>query len=116
MTKISLLFRILTLAALGVVLVMSLRPSINVGSISHIDKLLHLGAYAVLAGLSRIGWPKIWGGWLFLFWAVFGIAIEILQHMMALGRTGSLADIFANLTGAGIALALFHILWTRHQP
>lgn len=115
MNKFSIFFKILTLAALLVVLVMSLRPSLSVGGAQHIDKVLHLGAYAVLAGLSRLGWPNIWGGWLFSFWAIFGIGIEIAQHTMAWGRTGSLADIIANLTGAAITLTFFHIFWTRHQ-
>lgn len=115
MTKISLIFKILTIAALGVVFVMSLRPSVSVGGMAHIDKVLHFGAYGVLAGLARLGWPKLWGGWLFLLLGIFGIVIEILQHNMALGRTGSLADTAANLAGVGIALAFFHIFWTRHQ-
>lgn len=115
MTKFSLIFKLLTFAALMVVLVMSLRPSVNVGGPVHMDKIVHLGAYAVLAGLARLGWPRLWGGTLFLCLAVFGIGIEVAQHLMALGRTGSLADIIANLSGAALALIFFHIFWTRYQ-
>lgn len=115
MTKFSQIFKILTVAALIVVLVLSLRPSINMGGPANMDKILHLGAYAVLAGLARLGWPNLWGGLIFLLLAGYGIGIEILQHFMAFGRTGSLADTAANLTGAGLSLILFHIFWTRHQ-
>ena len=115
MTKFSFLFKCLTLAALGVILVMSLRPSVSVGGVQHMDKVLHLGAYAVLSGLARLGWPKLWGGLIFIGLAVFGIGIEIAQHTMNLGRTGSLADIAANLTGAALPLIVFHFFWTRHQ-
>jgi len=85
------------------------------GGIAHADKLLHFGAYAVLAGLARLGWPKLWGGWMFLGFAGFGIGIEIAQHTMSIGRTGSLADTAANLLGTALPLAIFHFFWTRHQ-
>jgi len=115
MTKYAFVFKALTLAALAVVLVMSLRPSVNLGSAPHMDKVVHLGAYAVLAGLTRLGWPSLWGGIIFAGLAIFGIGIELAQHFMDLGRTGSLADIFANMLGAALALIVFHIFWTRHQ-
>lgn len=115
MTKYASLFKILTGLALMTILVMSLRPSVNVGSIPHIDKLVHLGAYAVLAGLARLGWPKLWGGLIFIGLAIFGIGIELAQHFMAVGRTGSLADTVANMLGAALALIVFHIFWTRNQ-
>lgn len=115
MTLISHIFKGLTVLAIAVIVVMSLRPSVSMGGIAHIDKVLHLGAYAVLAGLARLGWPKLWGGWIFLTLAILGIGIEIAQHLMNLGRTGSLADIAANLIGAGLPLILFHIFWTRHH-
>jgi len=95
---------------------MSLRPSVSVGDVPHIDKLLHLAAYGVLAGLVRLGWPKLWGGWIFLGLALFGGGIEIAQHLMALGRTGSIADLIANVLGAALVLIFFHFMWTnRHD-
>ena len=115
MTKFTLIFKCLTIAALLTVLVMSLRPSAITGGPANIDKVLHLVAYGVLAGLARLGWPKLWGGTIFLGLAVFGIGIEIAQHLMPLGRTGSLADTAANLLGTALALIFFHIFWTRHQ-
>jgi VanZ family protein len=115
MTKFSLIFKILTSAALITVLIMSLRPAVDMGGPAHIDKVAHLGAYGVLAGLARLGWPKLWGGSIFLGLALFGIGIEIAQHLMPLGRTGSLADTATNLLGAALALTFFHVIWTRHQ-
>lgn len=99
----------------AVILVMSLKPSVPMGGMTHIDKVLHLGAYAVLAGLARLGWPKLWGGWIFLGFAVLGIGIEIAQHTMNVGRDGSLGDIAANLIGTALPLIFFHYFWTRHQ-
>ena len=108
-------FRILTVMALLTVAYMSLRPSLSMGGIPHTDKVLHFLAYGVLAGLARLGWLKTWGGWIFIGMSVFGISIEIGQYMMALGRTGSLADAVANCAGAALPLLLFHFIWTRHQ-
>jgi VanZ family protein len=108
MTYISHVFKCLTLAALVVILVMSLRPSVPIGDVPNIDKLVHFGAYAVLAVLMRLGWPKLWGGWIFIGLALFGIGIEIGQHAMNLGRTGSLADTAANLLGTAFPLLIFH--------
>ena len=115
MIKVSYIFKFLTLAALTVILVMSLKPSISVGGMPHVDKVLHFGAYALLSILARLGWPKLWGGLIFIGLAVFGIAIEIAQHTMNLGRTGSIADIAANLAGAALPLIVFHFFWTRHH-
>ncbi|MEP3654499.1 MAG: hypothetical protein ABJO36_06340 [Litorimonas sp.] len=115
MTKLSHIFKIVTIAALIVVLVMSLKPSVSVGEMPHADKLLHFGAYAVLSTLARLGWPKVWGGLIFMGLAVFGIGIEIAQQTMELGRTGSFADIAANLLGAALPLIVFHFFWTRHH-
>lgn len=115
MTKISHIFKCLTLSAFAVILFMSLKPSVSVGDVPHIDKVLHFGAYAVLAVLARLGWLKLWGGFIFIGLALFGIGIEIAQHIMNLGRTGSLADIAANLMGAALPLILFHFFWTRHH-
>lgn len=108
-------FRFLTIAALITVAYMSLRPSLSVGGVPHMDKVLHFGTYGVLAGLARLGWWRSWGGWIFLGLASFGIALEILQHVMDLGRSGSLADTAANCAGAAICLLCFHFFWTRHQ-
>ena len=116
MISISHLFKCLTFAALILVLVMSLRSSVSIGDVPNIDKLAHFGAYSVLASLARLGWLKLWGGWIFLGLALFGIGIEIAQHTMNLGRTGSFADTVANLLGAAFPLLVFHFVWTRHQP
>ena len=115
MFKFSLLFKCLSIAALVVLLVMSLRPSVSLGEIAHIDKVWHLGAYALLSGLVRLGWPKLWGGLIFIGLAFFGIGIELAQHFMNLGRTGSIADVAANLTGTALPLIAFHFFWTRHH-
>ena len=116
MTVVSHIFKCLTLVALTVILVMSLKPSVSIGSVPNMDKLLHFGAYAILAGLARFGWPNLWGGWIFLGLGLFGGGIEIAQHMMNIGRMGSIADLIANLLGTVFPLLIFHLVWSRYQP
>lgn len=115
MTFLSHLFKGLTVLAIAIIVVMSLRPSVAMGGVPHIDKVLHFAAYAILAGLARLGWPKLWGGWIFLVFAILGVGIEIAQHLMNVGRMGSLGDVAANLIGAALPLILFHIFWTRQH-
>jgi VanZ family protein len=115
MTLLSHICKALTFLAVLVVLIMSLRPTVAVGGIPHMDKVLHFAAYAGLAALGRLGWPRLWGGWIFISFATLGIGIEIAQHLMDLGRTGSFADIVANLVGAAVPLIFFHLFWTRHH-
>ena len=116
MTVVSHIFKCLTLAALAVILVMSLKPSVSAGSLPNMDKVLHFGAYAILAGLARLGLPKLWCGWIFLGLGLFGGGIEIAQHMMNIGRMGSIADLVANLLGIVFSLLIFHLVWKRYQP
>lgn len=70
----------------------------------HTDKIVHalmmLGVYVALAlDLRRPLTPRL--RWLlFAAVAAFGAAIELAQQAMDLGRTGSAADLIADLIGA----------------
>jgi VanZ family protein len=73
---------------------------------THFDKVEHALAYMFLA---------VWFAGLFVrahYWkivlalAALGLVIEILQHVMALGRYGDPMDMAANLLGIGVGIAL----------
>ncbi|HEX6638469.1 MAG TPA: VanZ family protein [Steroidobacteraceae bacterium] len=77
------------------------------------DKLNHLLGHAVLAvyfsGLvARRSWWK-----LFVFLLLLGVAIEIAQHCMHVGRLGDFRDVIANLLGAAFGLLLGHFGLSR---
>ncbi|WP_051279845.1 VanZ family protein [Hellea balneolensis] len=82
----------------------SLRPSGTGGAIPHLDKVLHLIVYAVLAGGIAIAWPKL--SRLSVFWVcvIFGAALEVAQGLIGTGRTASLWDGLANTLGAGLGV------------
>ena len=106
-------FKLLSLAAMGVIAWQSLQPSTGIVTLNHGDKLLHFLAYGLLATLLRLGWPRSWGGTLLLVSVGFGIIVEILQGTMSLGRTASIADAIANTVGAITALFILHVLKRR---
>lgn len=67
------------------------------------DKARHALAYFVLTGLGLFAFgPRLvlLGGVVLL-----GAGVELAQAAMGLGRQGELADLAANLTGEGLALA-----------
>ena len=88
-----------TLALLALITWASFQPEGAVGDPGRWDKLVHLAAYACVAGPVGLAWPRRAWAWLGLLLA-WGAAIELLQPLA--GREGSLEDLLANL--AGLAL------------
>lgn len=76
------------------------------------DKLKHIAAFAVLAGLLRWGWPelRLWIGAAVLM--AHGAFLEIVQGSPVLQREMSLADLVAD--AIGIALG-FGAVWLVHR-
>jgi len=112
MTRI---IQVLAIIATLIVISLSLQPSLPSGSVPNADKIMHLLAYAVLAALTRLGWRRIWGGWIVIGFIGLGVGLEIGQHLMALGRTASFADAIANSVGAVLAVTLYHIYHRRKR-
>lgn len=116
-TKCRLLRRIcLALALLLIALVFGLADSsLATGALNFqapLDKLLHAGVYAAIAGL-------LWGAGIFRSWhglwlLVVGIGIvdELLQRSIA-GRESSLSDLGADVVGVTLGLWLASWLLSR---
>jgi len=85
-------------------------------SIAHADKIMHALAYAVLTGAMRLGWPFIWGGFLVIGASALGVGLELAQAVLVQGRTGSIGDALANMSGAFIAVAILYPLRLRTSP
>lgn len=98
----------------GIILGLSLVPSLP-GTVSFpgADKLLHAGAYAVLAGLVALAFADTDRGKpfaatvAFVVTVAFGACIELLQDLMQLGRTAEWGDLLANMSGALLACVIF---------
>ena len=110
MTRI---FQFLAISTTLAVIILSLRPSLPSIEVPNSDKLMHFLAYGVLAGLTRLGWPRLWGGLIVIGFILLGVGLEFGQYLMAQGRTASIADAFANSVGAILAVTLYHIYHRR---
>ena len=94
-------------AAYGLFIVWaSLRPAGTGGAVPHMDKVLHLLVYAILAGGISLGWPKLSKFRIFLGCVLFGVSMELGQSLIGLGRDASLWDGIANGVGAALGVCL----------
>jgi hypothetical protein len=98
---------VLFVAAVAVVIWLSLTPTTSLPSVSMWDKLKHASAYAALALIGAAAFPATLGR-LAVGLFLFGVGIEVLQATMGLGRQGDPLDALANSIGiaAGLAVAL----------
>lgn len=87
----------------------------------HIDKLLHLIAYAVLAASLLYALPRAWHEWhlarisllVVLFCLLHGIGDEWHQSFVP-GRDASAGDVLADVLGACLAMAIYG-KWRRRS-
>ncbi|MFY7972987.1 MAG: VanZ family protein [Rubrivivax sp.] len=87
--------------------------------IPHLDKVLHLGAFASLAVVGTLGWPATrttrFGVALFLFG--YGLWIEWVQSGLP-QRQADAFDLAANTVGIALGLITWHLIaaWARRAP
>lgn len=85
-------------------------PSGRISRLAHLDKAYHFGAFVCLtlwfaALVERRG-----------YWAVaiamlmLGVLIEIVQHLMALGRSAEFLDVVADAAGIAVGMLLSLII------
>jgi VanZ family protein len=105
-----------TPAALWMILIflLSSRPSVPLPSVTHLDKLAHFGAYAILG--SFLAWGQRRTGVLSPVWMVaigiaYGASDEFHQSFVP-GRSAELGDWIADSLGVIVGVAGFH-LWRR---
>ena len=102
-------FALWTILVVGLIAA-SIAPSLRPPSVYHLDLVIHLGVYLVLAGL-----PATLLGRLHLviamgvLLAVVGLGIEVAQSYVP-GRTSSELDLFANFLGIVLGLAMGRVL------
>ena len=91
--------RIVFVTAIVVITDLALQPGyVTPPRLFGSDKLEHFAAFAGLMVVARIGWPRrMWSAALALF--LYGLAIELLQALPAIGRTASIADLAADTVG-----------------
>ena len=103
-------------AFMGLLYFLSSRADLVIASPPGWDKVLHAAAYAILAGLAirafhgglgRLAlWPTVFA---LLLTVAYGMLDEIHQSRVA-GRDASVLDWVADVTGAGLSVALLGVL------
>lgn len=87
-------------------------PSLGIGSIPHLDKIVHMGMYFMLSGLlwveflrSHKAGDSMWRAWIgaFLCPVLFSGLVEIMQEYCTSYRGGDWYDFLANTIGAALA-------------
>jgi VanZ family protein len=85
----------------------SLLPQQDSVPLGHLDKLAHVGAYALTAFVGALGAPSRRGWWVVASAMLgLGVLMELLQSYVP-GRSASVGDLVADVVGltAGIWLA-----------
>lgn len=103
-------WRALFWAACVYALVMALLPHPPRLPGSPDDKIQHIIAFAVLAGLARHAFPKARALALIAGLSLFGAAIELLQTIPGLNRDGDPLDWLADTGSASLTLFAFRLL------
>jgi VanZ family protein len=88
-------------------------------SIPQFDKLVHIGLFGGFVFLwslwltKRVDTPAVLLRWFFVFYVianVYGIGMEYVQKYWIPGRDYDLADMIADMIGAGLAYGMVHLL------
>lgn len=98
--------------AVALLLYLTLAPSEALPDPGIGDKSQHGLAWAVLAGLGLALWPRRIAA-VAVFALSLGVAIELLQGGLGLGREGDWTDLIADVAGIAAALVLFAGLRAR---
>jgi hypothetical protein len=94
-------------------------PSEEGFSIPQFDKLVHMGLFGGFVFLwslwltKRVDVPAVLLRWFFVFYVIantYGIGMEYVQKYWIPGRDYDLADIIADMIGAGLAYGLVNLV------
>lgn len=113
------LFVLAYLAAITLVIILSLIPQPQLDAPDGTDKALHLMAYGVIAGCAGLGFAN-WDRRIFAGSTAIGIGIflEVAQGAWA-GRNASVADALSNTAGVILGLIAAYLVlrfWERLAP
>lgn len=68
-------------------------------SFEGLDKIIHLLIFAILGFVFKMAFRSISFRVFFIVIAMYGLTTEVLQHLMNLGRSMEMIDLFADILG-----------------
>jgi VanZ family protein len=92
--------------ATAILLYMCLAPAKALPTVNLWDKAEHAIAWAVLAGVGLILFPRHAGA-VAVFALGFGVAVEVMQGALPFGRDADWKDWVADIVGVAAALLIF---------
>ena len=98
------------LVATAVLIYESLIPTGPSASIGHFDKIMHFVSYFTLTGFWALAFRGRHLTATVAAMALMGLGLEVAQHVMELGRTGSIWDASANFAGCVLAAFTVNVL------
>ena len=101
-------FRILFWLAVAITLYFAWAP--HPPTLLPTDKYQHALAFAVLAGVATLGWPKTRWWMTAALLAAFGALIEVVQAIPSVHRDADVHDWYADVIAVAFALVLSHLL------
>jgi VanZ family protein len=100
------IWAMLGVGLLGLVLYLCLEPPGNGGAFPLPDKVAHLlGFFGLTVWFAALVERRLYPALGAVMLAI-GIGIEVAQYAMALGRSAELADVYADLAGVLLGLAI----------
>jgi VanZ family protein len=105
---LALAFKLAFVGATLMVVVLSLLPGKDLPAVGISDKLEHVIAYAILALLGGLAFPRA-TMLLAVMLSALGIAMEICQIVVP-GRSAEIADAVADAIGVGLVLVPLFVL------
>ena len=111
-------FRVAFYAAVAVSVIAALAPSPEFEpTFRNVDKVQHMAAFAVLAGLARFGFPDASQWRIVERLSFLGAAIEVFQSIPALHRDCDVFDWATDTLAAGLAVVLLaRLVAARRNP
>ena len=110
-------FRIALYAAIVVSVIAALAPSPEFEpTFKNVDKVQHMAAFAVLAGLARLGFPDTSQWRIIERLSFLGAAIEVFQSIPALNRDCDVWDWAADTLAAAVMVIVLTRLIARRTP
>ena len=110
-------FRVAFYAAVAIAVIAALAPSPEFEpSFRNVDKVQHMAAFAVLAGLARFGFPAASQWRIIERLSFLGAGIEVLQSIPALHRDCDAWDWAADTLAATVAVVVLTWLIARRAP
>lgn len=101
---------LLPLSWLAIIAYLSFIPLdyLKLPKVLSLDKLFHLGVYAVLVVLFAFPVKPFSRAfyWSIGFTVLFGLGVEFIQHFFILNRSGDVFDVLANLFGVALGVLL----------